>query len=323
MQAWMRIRAALAFVAASRTLRVLAGLLGAIGPVGCHRRTLPSTTPASRPVTRDLGELRGESSPTTWTCAGGMCPWGASLTGHALAWPAETRAVTTRLGYTVSPGIYLPAAKANGASIAIESGTARVHAGPPGDADHRSLATLTAGQTFHITGLAGREVLSVQADAPFTYRATLPPIRASDAGDRGGSGRVVPSTQALWRCNSARCSGGDWTGAVIAWPAGSAHQSNARSGDASRSVFSTDGAPLYPYMGRWAQGCKVTAESGVVQIIEWQRGTEVWRSTWLFPGDAHVIDLAPAEDGAMIETYDGSPGFSVSLSNCTPEPISQ
>jgi hypothetical protein len=88
-------------------------------------------------------------------------------------------------------------------------------------------------------------------------------------------------------------------------------------------VYSADGTPLYPYMGSWAQSCEVTAESGVVQIIEWQRGTDVWRETWLYPRQSHVIDLVSPEDGAMIETYDGSPGFSVSLRNCTPQPISQ
>jgi hypothetical protein len=76
-------------------------------------------------------------------------------------------------------------------------------------------------------------------------------------------------------------------------------------------------------MGAWAQGCEVTGESGTVLIIEWQRGTDVWRETWLQPGQSHVIDLVPPEDGAMIETYDGSPGFSASLRNCTPQPIQQ
>ena len=32
-----------------------------------------------------------------------------------------------------------------------------------------------------------------------------------------------------------------------------------------------------------------------------------------------VIHLVPPENGAMIESYDGSPGFSVSLANCTPQ----
>jgi hypothetical protein len=185
------------------------------------------------------------------------------------------------------------------------------------------LATVTAGQTYQVAGLASREILSVQADSAFTYRATLPPLREPDRDDDPGARRVIPSTQAFWRCNAPGCSGSAWTGAVIAWPAELAHQSNARSGDASRSVFSADGKPLYPYMGAWAQGCKVTAESGVVQVVEWQRGAEVWRGTWLFPGESRVIDLVSREDGALIETYDGSSGFTVSLSHCTPQPIEQ
>jgi hypothetical protein len=148
--------------------------------------------------------------------------------------------------------------------------------------------------------------------------AGTPPDAPADPDD--DPGEVIPSTQAFWRCNTPDCSGPDWTGAVIAWPASAAYQSNSRSGDQSRSVFSADGTPLYPYMRDWAQGCKVTAESGTVLIIEWQRGTDVWRETWLEPRQSHVINLVPPEDGAMIETFEGSPGFSVSLKDCTPPP---
>jgi hypothetical protein len=74
-------------------------------------------------------------------------------------------------------------------------------------------------------------------------------------------------------------------------------------------------------MGAWAQGCRVTAVSGTVLVIEWQRGTDSWRETWLGAGQSHVIDLVSPEDGAMIETYEGSPGFSAALGNCTPQPI--
>jgi hypothetical protein len=242
------------------------------------------------------------------------------LTSDAVVWPAGAGATSTRLGYTVSAGVYLPAASANGADILLETGEASVYAGLPGDASHRLLATLAAGQTFHVTSLARGEVLSVQGDAEFTYRATLPP--PSDPGDDPGpGGDVIQATQAFWRCNSPDCFGDDWTGAVISWPAWAAHHSNGRSGDQSRSVFAPDDTPLYPYMGAWAQGCEVTAESGTVLIIEWQRGTNVWRETWLLPRQSHVINLVSPEDGAMIETEDGSPGFSVSLRNCTPQPI--
>jgi hypothetical protein len=262
------------------------------------------------------------SQVATWTCTGSPCPWGSSLSGHALVWPAAAEAINTRLGYTVSAGVYLPAARANGADLSIETGEASAYAGFPNADSHRLLATVTSGQTFHVSGLASGEVLSVQADAEFTYRATLPP--PGDPGDPDPPGDVIQATQAFWRCNAPDCFGDDWTGAVITWPAWAAYHSNGRSGNnQSRSVFSADGTPLYPYMGAWAQGCEVTAESGTVLIIEWQRGTDVWRETWLTPRQSHVITLVPPEDGAMIETDDNSPGFSVSLKNCTPQPIPQ
>ncbi|HMG22984.1 MAG TPA: hypothetical protein VK607_16730 [Kofleriaceae bacterium] len=257
------------------------------------------------------------SQTVTWTCTGAPCPWGSSLTGDALVWPADAGASAARLGYTASAALYLPAARANGAELSIEAGVASVYAGRPGDDSHRLIASVAAGGSLHVTGLAAGEVLSVQSDAAFTARAVLPP--PGDPGDPGGP--VVESTQAFWRCNIPECSGADWTGAVIAWPAWAAYQNNARTGDQSRSVFAADGTPLYPYMGAWAQGCEVTCVTGTVLIIEWQRGTDTWRATWLDPGQSHTIALVAPEDGAMIETYDGSPGFSASLRNCTPQPL--
>ncbi|MEZ4592548.1 MAG: hypothetical protein R3D55_15600 [Chloroflexota bacterium] len=79
-------------------------------------------------------------------------------------------------------------------------------------------------------------------------------------------------------------------------------------------------------MGAWANGCQVTAVSGLVLIIEWERGTDVWREIYLQPGQSHTISLTPPENGAMIETIDGvSPAidFSVQLSNCNPQPLNQ
>jgi hypothetical protein len=256
-----------------------------------------------------------------FTCLGDPCPWSDSLSTEALVWPASEGTVNTQLGYLVSAGIYLPGVRANGTDISIETGEATVYWGFPDEDSLRWLATLGAGDTFHVDEIPGDSVLSVQADSPFTYRIALPP--SSDPGPGGAPADAIRSTQAFWRCNLPGCTFPDWTGAVIGWPSWAAYQANARSADQSRSVFSADGTPLYPYMGSWAQGCEVTAESGVVQIIEWQRGTDVWRETWLYPRQSHVIDLVSPEDGAMIETYDGSPGFSVSLRNCTPRPISQ
>jgi hypothetical protein len=286
----------------------------------------------------------GASQAVTWACTGNPCPWGGQLSNQALVWPADTGAVSARLGYTVSGGIYLPAPRANGVDLAIETGEAGVHAGPLGAADHRLLATLRPGQTLHVTGLGSGEVLSVQADAPFTYRIVLPPPGQAPttaepppaAGSPHGvagqppqrhppgtpRGRVVRSTTGLWKCNhTPGCFSDPWPGTVITWPAWSAHQSNGRAGNVQRFVFSTSGEPLYPYMGSWAQGCEVTAESGRAKVVEWQRGLETWRETVLSPGEFHVIELVPPEDGALIEGIAGESAFSVSLRNCTPQRI--
>jgi hypothetical protein len=133
---------------------------------------------------------------------------------------------------------------------------------------------------------------------------------------------VRRSTRALWRCNrTPGCFSEPWTGAVIAWPAWSAHQSNGRTGNVLRYVYTTGGKPLYPYMGAWAEGCKVTAASGAVVVVEWQRGASEWRETKLGPGESHVIHLVPPEDGALIESPEGTQEFSVSLDSCTPQQI--
>jgi len=265
----------------------------------------------------DGASVAGTSQVVTWTCARSPCPWGDSLGNPALVWPAEAGAITNRLGYTASAVVYLPAVKANGASISVDTGTANAYAGQPDAASHRRLASISAGQTYQVSGVASGEVVSVQADSAFTYRVAL----GGASGDGDHPIDAIAATQALWRCNVPECSGGDWTGAVINWPSWAAYHDNARARDLSRSVFAADDTPLYPYMGAWAQGCEVTAESGTVLIIEWQRGTDVWRETWLQPRQSHVIALVPPEDGAMIETFDGSPGFSVSLKNCTPQPL--
>ena len=261
------------------------------------------------------------SALVTWTCTGSPCPWGSSLSGHAMVWPDGGYAIRARLGYTVSADVYLRAAAANGADITIVSGTASAYAGPPGGSSHRWLGTIEAGNTFHVSGLAEGEVLSVQADDAFTYEATLPPPAEDDPDDDPDPGEIVHSVSAFWRCNTPGCVSSDWTGAVVAWPSWAAYQTNARAGEMSRSVFGADGAPLHPYMGAWAEGCKVTAVSGIVLVIEWQRGTDSWRETWLEPGQSHVIHLSSPEDGAMIESHEGSTGFSAGLKNCTPQPL--
>jgi hypothetical protein len=78
---------------------------------------------------------------------------------------------------------------------------------------------------------------------------------------------------------------------------------------------------LYPYMGAWASGCRVTALAGDVLVIEWHRGTDEWRATYLQPGDSHVIQLTSPEDNALIETPDTPTDMVVSLENCTPQVV--
>lgn len=258
------------------------------------------------------------SQTTTWNCAGSPCPWGDSVVGEAVVWPPDTGAITTRLGYSVVPAIYLPASRANGATIAIHGGSAGVYAGRPGDDAHRWLGTIAAGASFVVTGLLDGEVLSVQSEAPFRYQMWLGP-QGGDGG--GGGGDAVQAIEAFWHCNIPACHGDPWTGAVINWPSWAAYQSNARAGDQSRSVYAADGTALYPYMGAWAEGCQVTAVSGVAVIIEWQRGADTWRATRLLPGQSHTIHLVAPENGAMIETDDGVPTFGVTLQNCTPQPV--
>jgi hypothetical protein len=142
----------------------------------------------------------------------------------------------------------------------------------------------------------------------------------ADEAGRGGAPFELASVRAYWRCATAGCTSPDWTGEVIDWPAWSAHQGNARAGELGRTVYSQQGDPLYPYMGAWADGCEVTSLRGTALIIEWQRGTDVWRSTTLPPGQKHVIRLTPPEDGALLESADDMP-FGVSLASCEPRTI--
>lgn len=261
------------------------------------------------------------SQAVTWTCTGHQCPWGPTLDAHALVWNVERGAVATRLGYTASATVYLFGSRANGADIWIDSGTAQVQAGLPGDYDLRTLRTLHAGDSFHVTGVGFGEVLGVQSDTPFTYHLVLPPDSTGGLPGPSGPGTVMHAVESLWRCNVPDCFSSDWTGAVISWPPATAYQSNARPGNLSRSVFTWDDTPLYPYMGPWANGCEITGVSGITRVIEWQRGTDHWRDTWLYPGQSHVIHLVPPENGALIEGFDGAPGFSASVRNCNPQPL--
>jgi hypothetical protein len=278
----------------------------------------PNTPP---PGQTPQGTLSGF---VTWTCTSSPCPWGQVLASYAAAWPAVMGPSSARLGYTVSSPVYLPEAQAEGMTISALSGSASVYAGLPNANSHRLLGNVSPGLPYQVPNLASGEVISVQALDAFTFVATpgVPPAEdPEDPEDPPPSGSVIHSVPARWRCNTPGCESPDWIGSVINWPSWAAYESNNRAGDNSRTVFSDTNELLYPYMGAWANGCQVTVVSGVVLIIEWQRGSEEWRATRLEQGQTHTINLVSPENNAMIETEDFSlDAFSVVLNNCTAQP---
>ena len=306
--------------------------------------TIPTTTTTTIP-----GPIATNSQFVTWACTHSPCPWGSSLSTHALVWPTSFGATDRRLGYTTSARVYLPDEQANGLTISVQSGSATAYAGLPQSSSHQPIASINAGQSVTISGLATGEMFSVQSDNSFTYTTTTPSTPPTTTTTVPTTTTTIPTTTttiptttttipsgpctdptscsivdaiiARWRCNTPGCNSADWEGAVINWPSWAAYSTNNRTGYNSRIVYSTDGNVLYPYMGQWANGCEVTAVSGVVLIIEWQRGTDVWSEILLQPGQSHVINLVSPENGAMIEAPNVASGFRVSLRNCTPQPV--
>lgn len=284
-----------------------------------YQVALPTPVP-SEP--QPPGPLATDSQWVTWSCTASNCPWGSYVSGHALEWPAEARPKNIRLGYTTSNSIYLQSDIANGTILRATSGYATLYAGAPAAAAHRVIGTLLPGIDVTVSGLVSGEVLSAQSDTEFSVVITLPPIPPEEPEEPPpGPGQVMTSVPAFWRCNTQSCTEPDWVGAVIDWPAWSGYSNNARQGDMSRTVYSAAGGLLYPYMGSWANGCRVTALTAPVLIIEWERGTNDWRETWLSPSETHTIHLTSPEDGAMIETNDAYNGFSIEVSGCSPQPL--
>lgn len=269
----------------------------------------------------DPTELRN-SSLVTWQCIGSPCPWGDSLDGHAAGWPAALDPVATRLGYRVSAPIYLRAGLARGATVSLESGTASVYAGAPDATSHAMLSTINAGESYTVGTLPPGDLVSLQSDSAFTFRLRIHPDADAGSGPDASTvtGMVMNGVSARWRCDIPDCTEPDWEGAAVNWPSWAAYPSNGRAGTNSRTVYTPSGEPLFPYMGAWADGCKVSVTAGRALIIEWRRGAETWRETLLQEGDTHVIQLLAPEDGAMIESNNVDEAFSVAVDNCEPQP---
>jgi hypothetical protein len=275
----------------------------------------------------ESGPVTGVSASVnvTLNCTGSPCPWGSAPSGLAIVWDDSMEAGTQRLGYTASAPVFLSHRYANGLSITLVSGSASVYAGSPEMISHRLLGTLVAGQTHVVNGLIAGEVLSVQDSSPFMYSLSVAdssvPIDDDEPCTDPVNCQVVYAVPALWRCDTPNCADPDWgPGAVISWPEWSAYENNNRSGSQSRTVYSDSGEMLYPYMGDWAHGCEVTVVAGTVLVIEWERGTDSWRSTWLTTGHTYTINLTAPEDGALLES---DRLFTITLSNCSPQNVAK
>jgi hypothetical protein len=230
--------------------------------------------------------------------------------------------ISTRYGYTTSQPVYAPGSTTTGYTVRIHSGSASIYAGTPAGS-HRFIAGLDSGQSTTLPSIGAGEVFSIQSGDSFTYALTpgdpVPPVDPPCTDPTTCD--PVEWISALWTCNIPGCALGDWYGGVIAWPAWSAYDSNGRSGENSRTVYDHDGNRLHAYMGPWADGCQVTAVTGEILVIEWERGTDEWREKVIGPGQTYTIDLVGSENGAMLETPNNMEPFSASLANCTPQPI--
>lgn len=243
-------------------------------------------------------------------CNGDNCPWGPTPGTHAIVWPDTSKPVYERFDYAATLGIYLPRAYADGATISVLSGTATLRAGIGNSPSFRTLASLSAGESYTVSGLSTGEVISVTSDNSFSYATSLPASPPQPVGDSYSS---VPT---YWRCTTVDCSGADWEAHSVAWPDWAAYSSNDRTGDSRRTTFGSDGGLIYPYMGTWSNGCEVSVVSGIAVIIEWERGTDVWTTTPIGPGETYIINLTDPQDGSLFESWGP---FTVALNNCTPQ----
>ncbi len=272
----------------------------------------------------------------TWNCTGSPCPWGTTTANPAMVWPASVSPVSARLGYTATHAVYAPAAAVTGMTVTITSGSASIYAGAPDASTHRVVSNIATGQSFTITNVTAGEYVSVQSGNPFSFQltdatttttgpaTTTTTIPSSQPCSDPVTCDIVTSLAGYWYCtpNTPDCQYTDvWVAEAISWPSWAAYSSNNRTGYSDRTAYGADGQEIYPYMGPWADGCQVEVISGEALIVEWERGTDVYRQTEVFAGQVYTIDLLGSENSALIETWDYKPPISVRLTNCNPQPV--
>ena len=187
----------------------------------------PTATPSPTPTTvatEPAAPGATASQLVTWTCTGSPCTWGSTTSNPAVVWSATLAPTTMRLGYTTSAGVYVPASAAAGMGIAIAAGTATVYAGLPEASSHRQLASLGAGQSYVITGLAAGEVVSVQSSGAFSYVLTMPAVAPSPTPTPVATEPAAPGAIAAqmvtWTCTGSPCTWGSTTSnPAVVWPA--------------------------------------------------------------------------------------------------------
>ena len=109
-----------------------------------------------------------------------------------------------------------------GMGIAIAAGTATVYAGLPEASSHRQLASLGAGQSYVITGLAAGEVVSVQSGGAFSYVLTMPAAAPSPTPTPVATEPAAPGAIAAqmvtWTCTGSPCGwGNSLSGHAVVW----------------------------------------------------------------------------------------------------------
>jgi len=210
------------------------------------------------------------------------------MSAQALVWPVDRESTTAHLGYTASASVYLFGSRANGADIWIDTGTATVQAGLPGDVWFRTLSTVHAGSSFHVSGVGFGEVLSVQSDQPFSYRIIVPPptppaggppVNEGEGTTDAGNSVTVALRSRRAELLQRRLDGRDHLMAVGVGAPG--QLPSGQPGATGLRVGRHTAVSIHGPVGR---GCEVTGTSGITRVIEWQHGASQWRDTWLYPG---------------------------------------